>query len=226
MKMLEASEFATANPKAVKEILISVCNILFGMAKDSISTDLVNISFKAISDKFVCITIQDVKNAYQDAEIDKKQYVSLTRDELILPIKLYWAKKMKLLAKIKDVEIEFEREKESEREKELFEIESMRIFNKSIECGEWMGTALNAYSVLSQQKTKGTNEVAGKFSDQQKKEIYEKCVRENESAKHVDIEKCDKTQVIYWLEMLQNPKWIFANELMKMYFNIEHSVAG
>jgi hypothetical protein len=224
--MLETSEFATANPKAVKEILISVCNILFGMAKDSISSDLVNISFKAISDKFVGITIQDVKNAYQDVEIDKKQYVSLTRDELILPIKTYWAKKMKLLAKIKDIELESEKEKYSEAEKERFEFESMRIFSESLEQKKWIGTPVNAYSVLSQQKAKGTNEVAGKFSDQQKKEIYEKCVRENESAKHVDIEKCDKIQVIYWLEMLQNPKWIFANELMKMYFDIEHSVAG
>ena len=216
--MLEASEFVTVNPKAVKDILISVCNILFGLAPTNINTDLINISFKAISDKFIGITVQDVKNAYQDAEIDKKQYVSITRDELILPIKLYWSKKLTLLSKIKEVEKQIDSENESKVMRERFEIESLQILNDSISKKVWLGTPVNAFSILSQHKANGNNEITGKFEQLEKDELYQKCLRENNSAKHIELDKCEKEEVNKWLEKLIDPKWLFANELIKLYF--------
>ncbi len=216
--MLEASEFVTVNPKAVKDILISVCNILFGISPTNINTDLINISFKAISDKFIGITIQDVKNSYQDAEIDKKQYVSITRDELILPIKLYWSKKLTLLSKIKEVEKQIDSENESKIMRERFEIESLQILNDSISKKVWLGTPVNAFSILSQHKINGNNEITGKFEQIEKDGLYQKCLRENNSAKHIELDKCKKEEVNKWIEKLIDPKWLFANELIKLYF--------
>jgi len=216
--MLTNSEFITVNPIKTKEILISVCNVLFGMGKDSINSDLINISFKAISDKFVGITIQDVRNAYNDAEIDKKQYVSLTRDELINPVKQYWSKKITLLAKIKEVEKELEVENEGKILKEKFEVESMQIFKESLNQKKWLGTPINAFSILTQQKEKNTNEISSKFTQDEKNDLYQKCLRENNSAKHIELDKCEKKEVESWLEKLIDPKWLFANELMKLYF--------
>jgi hypothetical protein len=218
MKMLENSEYVTTNPKAVKEILISVCSILFGVSTQNINTDLINISFKAISDRFIGITIQDIKNAFSDAEIDKKQYISITRDELINPIKVYWSKKITLLSKIKEVENQIESENESKIMRERFEVESMQIFQESLNQKKWLGTPVNAFSILSQHKAKGIVEITGKFEQAEKDELYQQCLRENNSAKHIELDKCEKEEVSKWLEKLVDPKWLFANELIKLYF--------
>lgn len=218
LRMLETSEFISANPKATKDVLISVCNILFGISPANINTDLINISFKAVSDKFIGITIQDIKNAYQDAEIDKKAYVSITRDELILPIKQYWNKKIVLISKIKEVEREIEQKKESDILRQRFEMESLQILNESIKNKVWLGLPVNAFSVLSQHKANGSDEIVGKFEQSEKDELFRKCLKENSTAKLIELEKCDKQEIIKWLEKLVDPKWTFANELMKLYF--------
>jgi hypothetical protein len=216
--MLEISEFVTENPKAVKDILISVCNILFGIAPTNINTDLINVSFKTISDKFIGITVQDIRNAYQDAEIDKKAFVSITRDELILPIRQYWSKKITLLSKIKEVEQQVDAENQSNILKERFKMESLQVLNESIEAKIWLGTPVNAFSILSQHKESLNNVITGKFEQSEKDELYQKCLKENNTAKHIELDKCDKKEVNKWLEKLVDPKWIFANELIKLYF--------
>jgi len=216
--MLETSEFVTENPKTVKDVLISVCNILYGISPANINTDLINITFKAISDKFIGITTQDVKNAYQDAEIDKKAFVSITRDELILPIKQYWNKKITLLSKIKEIEREIESENQSRILRERFEMESLQILMESINQKVWLGTAVNAYSILSQHKANGSNEILGKFEQAEKDELFKKCLQENNTAKHIELDKCEKQEIEKWLGKLVDPKWTFANELIKLYF--------
>lgn len=216
--MLETSEFISANPKATKDVLISVCNILFGISPTNINTDLINVSFKAISDKFIGITIQDIKNAYQDAEIDKKAFVSITRDELILPIKQYWSKKNNLLAKIKEIENEVNAENQSKFLREQFQIESLRILNESLNQKIWIGSPVNAFSILSQHKANGNDEIIGKFEKTEKAELFQKCLKENSTAKLIELEKCDKQEIIKWLEKLVDPKWTFSNELIKLYF--------
>ena len=216
--MLVVSESVAENSKVVKDILISVCNILFGISPTNINTDLINVSFKTISDKFIGITIQDIKNAYQDAEIDKKAFVSITRDELILPIKQYWSKKNNLLAKIKEIENEVNAENQSKFLREQFQKESLRILNESLNQKIWLGTPVNAFSILSQHKANGNDEIIGKFEKSEKAELFKKCLNENNTAKHIDLDKCDKKEVYKWLEKLVDPKWIFANELIKLYF--------
>lgn len=216
--MLETSEYITENPKTVKDVLISVCNILYGISPANINTDLINVTFKAISDKFIGITIQDIKNAYQDAEIDKKAFVSITRDELILPIKQYWNKKIILISKIKEVEREIEQKKESDILRQRFEMESLQILNESIKSKVWLGSPINAFSILRQHKANGSDEITGKFEQSEKDELFKKCLNENNTAKHIELDKCEKEEVAKWLEKLLDPKWIYANELIKLYF--------
>ena len=220
--MLLPSEDVTVNPDTTKEILTKACNILYGMATNSINQDLINVAFNTLLQRFPSITIQDVKNAFNGAEIDKKAYVSLTRDELLLPIKNYWTKKIRLLSKINEIERE-----ENQRLIDLDAVEQFKQrcllkFEQSKEKKEWIGTPCEAFIVLKHQKETHTREVVNHyiktFGLQEKINFETKIRRENQTAKSVDLAGLKTEVVTGWLDKLQDPNWIIANEYMNEFF--------
>lgn len=66
---------------------------LFGVRSTNLNQSFSDSLFIAVTDRFIGMTILDLQNAFRYAEIEKKQYVSLTRDEVLKPIQEYWVKK-------------------------------------------------------------------------------------------------------------------------------------
>ena len=81
------------NQAEVMNILTTAVQILFGARLENINNQLFVQVYASITERFIGITIQDVQNSFKHAEIEKKQYTALTRDELLQPIKDYWKKK-------------------------------------------------------------------------------------------------------------------------------------
>lgn len=104
--MLQVSEPITANPKEVIEILAKAGKILFGVNVDDerLPADLWRMAYVKICDVCVGMTIQDVKNAFNEATITKEEFRSLTRDELIRPVLEYHNRKQSVLNTLKQVE--------------------------------------------------------------------------------------------------------------------------
>jgi len=104
--MLQDSEPITANSGQVIEILVKAGKILFGVGVDDVKIpeDLWRMAYVRICEQCVGMTIQDVRNAFNEAHIEKKEFRSLTRDELIAPILAYHHRKQNVLNKLKEAE--------------------------------------------------------------------------------------------------------------------------
>jgi hypothetical protein len=188
LKMLSSGELCTSNPKETKRILVSASNMLFGISTEAINTDLINVCFKAICDRFKDITIEDVKNSYAMSEIEKKAYTTLTREELLQPIKEYLHKKNILISEM--LEIEANERKEFEKKQEAI------IF---------------LHVILQNQKEKNEQIVADSFTAELKKELWESVCKKRKEA---EMKTNDFGNV---LENLKDPKWLFAKELIDLY---------
>jgi hypothetical protein len=106
------SELCYLNKPLLSFKLMQWIPIYFGVNIEGLSNEFYDIINYSIIDRFKDITILDVENSFKHAKIQKKQYVSLTRDELLEPINEYWIKKQQvqleidLISQMKKEEIE------------------------------------------------------------------------------------------------------------------------
>ena len=138
------SPTALNNQHLVEDILYSSVEVLFGVRISNLPKSLFDSAYIAITDRFIGITIQDLQNAFRYAEIEKKAYVSLSRDEVIQPIKDYWFKKSQVDGVIVSItqmeqkekdEIEKYREfKEQSKQKYLQSLKESRLLLNEYEC--------------------------------------------------------------------------------------------
>lgn len=124
--------------------LSSYPQLYFGTNPDNLPQGFISHTYKHISERFVGITMDDVKNAYAASEIVKKEFSGLSLEEMLQPIKDYWFKKQNLLSEIQEAE-----NRESEKNKDLEKVQSFRLqveetYRKSIEAGKWIGQGYEA----------------------------------------------------------------------------------
>lgn len=162
------------------ELIIYDCiQVLFGVNPRNLNTSLLDSLFNAIVDYKKDCTIQDIQNAFRYAEIEKKQYVSLTRDEILLPIKEYFFKKDRVTAEIEAYEKRSDEEKEVERkENEYFE-ECKQLYLASLRdakmyLNENHCTALCKLGIFSQHATKELREKFERMAIQEHKDRVNK----------------------------------------------------
>jgi hypothetical protein len=218
LKMLSSGELCTSNPKETKRILVSASNMLFGISTEAINTDLIKVCFKAICDRFKDITIEDIKNSYSFAEIEKKAYTTLTRGELLQPIKEYLHKKNILISEMLEIEANERKEFEKKQEASIFLQNSIEKFNESLKTKVFEGSEIEAYVVLQNQKEKNEQIVADSFSQEFKKELWNYVCKKRKEA---EMKTNDFGNV---LENLKDPKWLFAKELIDLYlFKIQQN---
>ena len=145
--MLSKSSKVEESREECLRILISSCEVLFGLRAENLTPELWNISFASICERFKGITIQDVQNSFRYAVIEKKAYQTLTRDELLQPISEYWKNKVILLNEIDLIRQKNEKEIDSIRKENLFRHEAKEIYLKSLEAGHWIGDEFHADAI-------------------------------------------------------------------------------
>lgn len=144
LSMFQASELAANVPDKTIEIFYLVASSIYGIRPDNVSTEMFQLAFIALKDRFKGITIEDVRLAYFNSVIVKKEFVSLTRDELLEPISDYWMKKENLKDQIKLAEIEKQKEIQIKQEEIEFRNKAKQCYINSLNMGEWQGDMFQA----------------------------------------------------------------------------------
>jgi len=142
--MFQESETATEHPGKAIEIFYLVSTSIFGIRPENVNTELFQLVLMVLPNRFPGITIQDIRNAYFENVITKKEFVSLTRDELLDPIAIYWIKKQNLLQQIKLIEMENEKEQNAQQKEIDFYNEARDLYKESLKGGEWLGDMFQA----------------------------------------------------------------------------------
>jgi hypothetical protein len=173
--MLQTSSNIKEHTNEVVSILIKATSLLFGVRAENQHEDLYQASYNAICERFSKATIQDVKNSYNYATIEKKAYTTLTRDELIQPIFEYFEKKRKLLAEIELIQKRENDKKESEQKEKVYQEDCKKIYLESLEVGKWLGSEIQAYSLR--------NNFAHLVLPKAKKEMYRQAQIEHRQRK-------------------------------------------
>jgi hypothetical protein len=146
-RMFDNSPFVVADRNGTQLMISDYISILFGVNADMITNELLTSIYIAISDRFIGIRAHDIQEAFRVAVIEKKPYVSISRDEVLEPIFTYWRKKQFILSAIKDLEsVEIENQ-EAILKAERFKSEAMDVFYLSIHNKKWTGTPFQAYII-------------------------------------------------------------------------------
>ncbi len=104
--MFKPSPYVIDSKVIVTNKLMNYCKILYGLTPENLPTELFKVVIKNICDSFPAITIQDIENSFEYTLIEKKQYTSLTRDELLQPIRDYWNTKIAIKVEIDKIQRE------------------------------------------------------------------------------------------------------------------------
>lgn len=142
--MLVDSEKATDQPAKAIEIFYLVSTSIFGIKPENVNKELFQLVLMVLPQRFPGITIQDIRNAYFENVITKKEFVSLTRDELLQPISIYWNKKQNLKQQIKLIEMENEKEQQAKQKEIDFYNQARDLYKESLKAGEWIGDMFQA----------------------------------------------------------------------------------
>lgn len=143
----DQSQLVESAPDDVLKIFYLAASSIFGVRSDNLSDELFQLALLALPNRFQGITVTDVRNAFFDTEIIKKEFVSLTRDELLQPISIYWIKKQNLLQQIKLIEMENEKE-QNEKQKEIeFYNQARELYKESLKGGKWLGDMFQARAI-------------------------------------------------------------------------------
>jgi len=142
--MLQESESVENAPDKVIELFYLASSSIFGVRSENLNTELFQLALLALPNRFKGINIQDIRNSYFETEIVKREYVSLTRDELLQPISDYWTKKQNLIQQLKLIEVEQDKIA-LEKQKEIdFYNEARDLYKESLKGGEWLGDMFQA----------------------------------------------------------------------------------
>lgn len=90
------------------------------------------------------LSVDDLRNCFNFAKIEKKQYQKITLDEFLEPIKAYI--QVKQVARQILIEIEQQEQKEQiEKQKEIdFYNEARELYKESLKSGKWLGDMFQA----------------------------------------------------------------------------------
>jgi hypothetical protein len=142
--MLQESESVENAPDKVIELFYLASSSIFGVRSENLNTELFQLALLALPNRFKGITIQDIRNSYFETEIVKREYVSLTRDELLQPIADYWTKKQNLIQQLKLIEVKQDKIA-LEKQKEIdFYNEARELYKQSLQAREWLGDMFQA----------------------------------------------------------------------------------
>ena len=182
--MLEENELCEKNEIASKAILIKVITNLYGVNIDNLETDFFDVVYNSIIENCKSISLVDLQEAFKSIVIEKRAFVSLTRDEILNPIKQYWIKKKIVISKLNKCMEEAKENMENMEKELIFYNQSKIIYIESLKNGVWLGDEFHANQIARNFKNL--------FTDESKKELWIKA--------QIEFNKrSDPTQnEIYW----------------------------
>ena len=157
--MNDTKEFCKDDLTRLTKAIGYIIRVYYGLNVDNLDADLIRVTIQTIMQRHPNITFEELNLSYSERTIEKRQGVSLTRDEIMQPIE-DMARKKGLILSVSEQEKRKLEEKESEQqEKQRFKEESYALY---IDClnnkKEWSGTPFQAASFADNFKELFTRE--------------------------------------------------------------------
>jgi len=151
--MLLESKPAINDESTVTAYLIEYAEVLFGLRVENLSLTLWPAAFTAICERFPGIQVHDIQAAFRYAEIEKRQYTTLTRDELIEPVRNYWNKKISVLQEIDAIRQKEQKEIESINNEIQFKQQAKEMYILALSTNKvWPGDEYQANAIARNMK--------------------------------------------------------------------------
>jgi hypothetical protein len=106
LSMFEDSPLVLNSQVIVTNKLMNYCKILYGVTPENLPIELFKSVIKILIERFPQITVKDIENSFEYTIIEKREYTSLTRDELLQPIRDYWNTKILVKSQIDKIQKE------------------------------------------------------------------------------------------------------------------------
>lgn len=191
--ILQNSKKCKDEPSEVISILIQYAQVLYGLRVDNLPTVLWEACFQAICERFHNITIVDIQNAFRFAQIEKKQYVTLTRDELMEPIQQYWFGRILLFQELERLENLSKAEMEEINKDQEFKAKALALYLEGLETGKWSGDEFEADAIARNFKDAVSQEIKDSLWRYAKKEYNERLAEaEKQSTVFVSVPSATK----------------------------------
>ncbi len=170
--MLSEDEFCKDNLDRFSGALIYITKVYYGLNPDNVAEDLYRLVIQTICQKFPTLTFNQLNLAYLERTIEKRQGVSLTKDEIMQPIEDMAQKKRVVMMIQEQAKQEFENSQSEKQKIEQFKREAMKLYVTDLEQGNktYSGTAFEANSFA--------RAFAELFDDNQKKDMWIEAQRE------------------------------------------------
>lgn len=154
--------------------MLSILEIRYGLNSDNVSPDLLEAIYDACINFHEKLTIDDLRNCFNHAQIEKKQYQKITLDEFIEPIKSYIQVKQVSRQVLIDLQVEQQKQQQQKQKEIDFYNEARKCYLESLKLGEWQGDMFQAKAIA--------RGFWDSLYDQQKKEIQAKATEEFKEA--------------------------------------------
>lgn len=128
----------------MKILILSILEIRYGLNNDNVSSNLLEAIYESCLSFHEKLAVEDLKNCFNFAKIEKKQYQKITLDEFLEPIKAYI--QVKQVARQILIDIEAQEQKEAlEKQKEIdFYNEARELYKSSLQGRQWLGDMFQA----------------------------------------------------------------------------------
>lgn len=171
-KMLIISDRCDEKESETIAFLILVIPVYFGVNIENLTSSIYNLTYEALIDRFIGITLTDLDNAFKSTEINKKEYVSLTREELLKPIKEYWSKKMAVISELKSIDNDFEEQKLKDEQIKVFNGTVKEKYFEALKTGVWNGDYFESLSIVKI--------YSSYINDEERKILWKKSLEEHQ----------------------------------------------
>ena len=169
---LTNEEFCKDNLTRLTNALFHITKVYYGLNPENLPEDLFRLVIHTICEKHPTLKFTELNLAYLERTIEKRQGVSLTRDEIMQPIEDMAQKKRVVLMIQEQAKQEFENSQSEKQKIEQFKREAMQLYVTDLEQGNkvYSGTAFQANSFA--------RAFADLFDDNQKKDMWIEAQRE------------------------------------------------
>ena len=175
--ILTKDELCKDNLSRLTNALYHITKVYYGLNPENLPEDLFRLVIQTICEKHQTLKFKELHLAYDERTIEKRQGVSLTRDEIMQPIEDMAQKKHTVMSIQEQAKQEFEKKQSEQAEKMAFKREAMRLYVTDLEQGnkKYSGTAFQANSFA--------RAFADLFNDNQKKDMWIEAQREYKELK-------------------------------------------
>lgn len=145
---------------------------------------IISLACKTLLEKYPAMTFEKLNLSYSEEQTDKKQGISLTIDELMHPVALFWRKCEFIRIESEKIKRELDEEAEIEARKQAHKDESIRLYIECVNSDRvWKGTPFHA-NVFAKES------FAHRFDQSEKDFLYgeaKRMVRELEARRNLAL---------------------------------------